>query len=116
MLVRALRDGTLEVVVSPQLLAELDDALRRPRFRRFLTFDEVDELLHELPHALPPGADPEPAAAVLRDKKDDDLVFLARAVGAACIVSGDAALTDALLDPPALTPYRAAEHLGLSWI
>lgn len=49
-----------------------------------------------------------PGAAVLRDKKDDYLVFLARAVGAQCTVSGDADLTDALLDPPALTPYRAA--------
>ena len=113
-LVRALRDGSLEVVVSPQLLAELDDVLRRPRFRRFLTLDEVDELLRDLATLCRLEPDPEPGAAVLRDKKDDYLVFLARAVGAECIVSGDADLTDASLEPPALTPRHAIERFGLA--
>ena len=59
-LVRALRDGDLEVVVSPTLLAELDEVLRRPKFRRFITLDEVDELVHEI--ALLCRVEPDPRA------------------------------------------------------
>jgi len=113
-LVRALRDGSLEVVVSPQLLAELDDVLRRPRFRRFVTLEEVDELLQELAALCRLEPDPAPGAAVLRDNKDDHLVFLARAVDADCIASGDADLTDASLEPPPLTPRDAVPRFGLS--
>ena len=114
MLVRALRDGALEVVVSPQLLAELDDVLRRPRFRRFVTLDEVDELLHDLATLCRLEPDPEPGAPVLRDKKDDYLVFLARAIDAECIVSGDADLTDESFEPPTLTPRQAIERFNLA--
>jgi len=58
--------------------------------------------------------DQAPGAAVLRDHKDDYLVFLVRAVDADCIVSGDADLTDASLEPPALTPRDAVTRFGLS--
>ena len=112
-LVRALRDGDLEVVVSSTLLAELDEVLRRAKFRHFITLEEVDELIHEIARLCRVEPDPEPGAAVLRDKDDDYLVFLARAVGAECIVSGDADLTDASFEPPALTPRQAVERFGL---
>jgi len=88
--------------------------LRRPRFRRFVTLEEVDELLQELAALCRLVPDPAPGAAVLRDNKDDYLVFLARAVDADCIVSGDADLTDASLEPPALTPRDAVTRFGLS--
>ncbi len=112
-LVRALRDGDLEVVVSPKLLAEVDEVLRRPKFRRFITLDEVDELVHEIALLCRVEPDPEPGDAVLRDKDDDYLVFLARAISAECIVSGDADLTDAQLEPPALSPRQAIERFGI---
>ena len=112
-LVRALRDGDLEVVVSSTLLAELDEVLRRAKFRHFITLEEVDELIHEIARLCRVEPDPEPGAAVLRDKDDDYLVFLARAVGAECIVTGDADLTDASFEPPALTPRQAVERFGL---
>jgi uncharacterized protein len=113
-LVRALRDGDLEVVVSPKLLTEFDDVLRRPKFRRFITLDEVDELVQEIALLCRVEPDPAPGDAVLRDRDDDYLVFLARAIGVDCIVSGDADLTDAQLKPPALTPRQAVERFGFS--
>ena len=112
-LVRALRDGDLEVVVSPKLLAELDEVLRRPKFGRFITLDEVDELVQEIALLSRVEPDPAPGDAVLRDKNDDYLVFLARATGVDFIISGDADLTDAQLEPPAVTPRQAVERFGI---
>lgn len=112
-LVRALRDRSLEVVASPQLLAELDEVLRRSKFQRFMTLDEVDELVHEIALLCRVEPDPEPGGAVLRDRDDDYLVFLARATAVDCIVSGDADLTESQLDPPALTPRQAIERFGI---
>ena len=113
-LVRAARDGALEVVVSPLLLNEVRDVLRRPRFRRFLSVNEVDALITELGRICRVELDPETGPAVLRDRKDDYLVYLSRQVAVEYIVSGDADLTDANLDPPALTPRQAIERFGLS--
>ena len=50
---------------------------------------------------------------MLRDKNDDYLVFLAHAVGAECIVSGDADLTDASPEPRAIAPREAVGRLRL---
>ena len=113
-LVRAARDGTLDVAVSIRLLAEIRDVLRRPRFRQFLTLAEVDELIEEIGLICEVKEDPEPGPPLLRDPDDDYLVYFARAVDADYIVSGDADLTDAGLEPPALTPRQAVENLGLS--
>lgn len=42
-LVTAMRDDRLSVVACPALLAELGGVLRRDRFRRYLSLDEVGE-------------------------------------------------------------------------
>lgn len=42
-LVAAMRDDRLSVVACPALLAELAGVLRRSRFRRYLSLEEVDE-------------------------------------------------------------------------
>ena len=47
-LVRAMREDRLTVIVCPGLLAELGEVLRRPRFRRYLSLDEVDEYASEI--------------------------------------------------------------------
>ena len=112
-LVRAARDGRLDVVASPLLLAELRNVLRRDRLRRFLSLVEVDELVEELARLFRIEPDPEPGVPELRDHKDDYVLFLARHVGADYIVSGDADLTDATLEPPAITPRQAIDLFGL---
>ena len=53
------------------------------------------------------------APNVLRDTSDDYLGFLARAVGAECIVSGDADLTETSLEPRAIAPREAVGRLRL---
>ena len=112
-LVRAARDGQLDVVASPLLLAELRNVLQRDRFRRFLSRDEVDELIEELGRIFRIEQDPEPGVPVLRDPKDDYVLFLARDVAADYIISGDADLTDETLEPPAITPRQAVDLFGL---
>lgn len=112
-LVRSARAGTIDVAVSLQLLGEVRDVLRRPRFRRFLTLAEVDELIEEISSICQLEADPSSSQRVLRDPDDDYLVHLARDVGAECIVSGDADLTDEVLEPPAITPRQAVERFNL---
>jgi putative PIN family toxin of toxin-antitoxin system len=42
-LVQAWLDGQFDLIVSPQLLAELERVLLRPKFRRYVTIQQVDE-------------------------------------------------------------------------
>jgi uncharacterized protein len=65
------------------------------------------ELAVELP-------DPPPPERLLRDPRDDYLVALARAGGAAAIVSGDRDLLDhAGLSPPAIDARAACRRFQL---
>ncbi len=91
-LLGAVRDGRLDIIVSPQLLAELAAVLGRDKFRPYLTLDEVTEFvegLGVLGEAVTDVADP---PRISRDPADDYLVALAQAAGAVAIVSGDADL------------------------
>jgi len=113
-LLKAARDGVLDVVVSPHLLQEVRDVLHRPRFRRYLTTSEADEYLEELARICRLSPDPEEQAPILRDRSDDYLVYLATESGAEFIVSGDADLTDDKeLSLSAITPREAVDLLDL---
>jgi putative PIN family toxin of toxin-antitoxin system len=60
-----------EIVVCPRLLAELEDVLRRPAFRRYFTADEAVEFVEALSgssHEAPDAANVEP---ISRDADDD---------------------------------------------
>jgi putative PIN family toxin of toxin-antitoxin system len=112
-IVRAWREGAFELVVSPQLIAELTEVLGRPKFAFQAADGRVDAYIaaltgdaiaiHDLPD--PPSESP--------DIGDDYLIALARAGRADLIVSGDSHLTQ-LVDPtpPALTPRQFAEQLA----
>ena len=102
-IVEAVRSGRVVLIVSPHLLAELDDVLGRPKFATKLDADALSSLRHVL--AAAPAVDDPVAVSVSRDPKDDYLVALARQTGADYIVSGDADLT--VLDdlvPPVRSP------------
>jgi putative PIN family toxin of toxin-antitoxin system len=93
-LLAAWRDGALELVVSPLLLAELRRALGYPRLARLVPPADADALVALLGRSAqlvpdPPGRAPLASA----DPGDDYLVALA-AAERAVIVSGDAPLTD----------------------
>ncbi len=109
-LLRAIRAGSVVLIASPKLLGELRAVLSREKFRRYLTQDEADEYVDGLHVVSELIDDPPDPPAVSRDAKDDYLVALANASGAAALVSGD---QDLLVLPSSrvMTPRQA---LGLT--
>jgi putative PIN family toxin of toxin-antitoxin system len=106
--------GHFEIIVSPLLLAELADVLVRPRFRTYVSIEEVEAYVAVLKREAMPMEDLKIVRRLTRDPGDDYLVSLARASGAQYLISGDRDLTD-LTDhePPVLTPRRFLELLEL---
>lgn len=105
--------GAFELVISDHLLKELDAVLRRPKLRAYVSAGEAASYLSLLEAQALRWPDPDPVPAITPDPKDDYLVLLAQACGAAALVSGDAHLTrlkDAL--PPVLTPRQFADRLA----
>lgn len=77
-LVTEMLRGDLEVIVSPDLAAELGGVLRREKFRRYLDLAAVDALMSMLWSAANLVPDPtEPAPLNSVDPKDDYLLALA---------------------------------------
>ena len=90
-LIEHVRDGTLSLISSPALLAELTDVINRPKFQAIVTRSGIvpDRLLSEL-RQLAEIIDPPPLVApVSRDPDDDAILALAIAVQADLVVSGD---------------------------
>jgi putative PIN family toxin of toxin-antitoxin system len=85
-----LRDGAFELVVSPMLLAELDEVLRRPKFRRIVSQPEIDAYVQLLRRESIVVEDPAPSSEPLAADPDDEyLIDLARAARVDALVSGD---------------------------
>jgi putative PIN family toxin of toxin-antitoxin system len=103
-LTRVWADGGFEVVVSPNLLAELSRVLERPHIARTVPVARVRTLVRALEAGAIALEDPNDPPAVTRDPEDDYLVALARAASAHFIVSGDRDLLEADVRPPVLTP------------
>ncbi|MFC7478127.1 putative toxin-antitoxin system toxin component, PIN family [Dankookia sp. GCM10030260] len=99
-----------QVAVSEAMLAELLDVLARPRLARFLDPDLRDEVLALL-DAFGVFFVPAERVTDCRDAKDDKVLELALAAGAAVIVSGDADLL--VLHPwRGVRVLRPAEYLA----
>ncbi len=101
--VEAVAAGAVVAVVTQDLLDELTAVLIRPKFRRWLSVADAVAFVETLGGYADFHPDPGNPAPRVRDAKDDYLVALAEAA-AAVIVTGDADLLDAALDPPAMTP------------
>jgi putative PIN family toxin of toxin-antitoxin system len=110
-LVRLWGRGAFELVVSPLLLAELEEVLRRPRIARRTPVARVRAFLRALQAGGVQVEDPADIPAVTRDPKDDYLLALGRAAGADLIVSGDRDLLEADVSPPVLTPRELLDLL-----
>lgn len=89
--------GKFELIVSAEVLFELQEVLRRPKFRRYLTeteaieyvlriHDGATEVSEEMPHDVVRG--------VTADPRDDYLAGVAVRGEATIIVSGDKHLLD----------------------
>jgi putative PIN family toxin of toxin-antitoxin system len=106
-------DGSFELIVCPVLLAELERVLLRPKFRPYVTVQEVRAYVALLQRLSSVELDPEVTAGLTADPGDDYLVALARAAGAHVLISGDPHLTELKqARPPVLTPRVFLKRLG----
>jgi len=90
-LIEQIRAGTLTLIASSALLAELDEVIRRPKFHAILARSRTDpdRTLAELRRLAETGDPPPLPASVSRDPHDDAVLALAVAAQADVIVSGD---------------------------
>lgn len=104
--------GVVVPIVCPRLMDELRRVLHRPKFRRYVSTDQVTTFLSELALSAQHREDPTQPPSVSRDPDDDYLVALARMARADALISGDADLTDLdLADPRVLTPRQLLDEL-----
>lgn len=113
-ILRAWRDGELNLVICPQLLVELRRVLLRPRLRRFITSEEAIEFVDALAIAADVRDDPHPTVGLVPEDPDDDyLVALARETGADYLLASDQHLLGlAAPKPPVITPAALVAKLA----
>lgn len=83
---RALQQG--DTLLSVETLEELVRVLKREKFRRYVTLEEVEAFLTALVKRAV-LLEPEGEIRACRDPKDDKFLTLAVAGSATCIVTGD---------------------------
>lgn len=89
-LLAAVLDGRIEALLCPTLLGELNDTLRRPKLKRYLTGAQAEAFVADVAFLVTSVADPnQPHAAVSRDPKDDYLLALLNEHPGAVLCSGD---------------------------
>jgi putative PIN family toxin of toxin-antitoxin system len=110
---RAARAGRIVLIVSPALLAELAEVLRRDKFRRYTSTEEADKFFMQVARRGVPFLDPPAVPGVTPDPKDDYLVALAQVGQADALVSGDRAVLGARVPGLSIvTPRTAVEDLA----
>jgi hypothetical protein len=114
-LLERVRDGTLTLISSPALLAELTEVFGRPKFDAILVRSNTsrEQSLAEvqaLAEIIAPAPLPKP---VCRDPDDDAVLALALAAQVDFIVSGDNDLLDVQIfeSIPIVTPAEALHRV-----
>lgn len=111
-LLLAWQSGAFELIVSPELLAELARALSYPKLRRLVRAAEADAFVVWLERSATMASDPGgPPPVRSADLADDYLVALA-ADQRAMLVSGDRHLLALADDFPVITPARFLAKLA----
>src|SRR4051794_18288153 len=109
------REGDFDLIVSRLLLGELERVLERPKFSGYVRPKEVAAYVTLLWEEAVVAVDPESQPGLTPDPGDDYLVALARASGAAALVSGDRHLTDLVKPhPPVMTPRQFLDRLEMT--
>lgn len=109
---RAALDSEYTIVVSPELLAELEDVLLREKFRPYLSGAEAATAMSLLARVAEVRADPGEVSRISPDPDDDYLIALARAAQVDYLVSGDGDLVQLTqVEPPIVTPREFLERL-----
>lgn len=96
--------GEFELLVSPQLLAELEDVLFRDKFRRYVDIETVErflELIRREATVVPDSSDPAPLSS---DDADDDYLLALAYAQKAVLISGDSHLLDLTGGAPICAP------------
>ena len=93
-------EGGFDVTVCPHLVAELERALGYEKLRPYVSAEDASDYVRSIVQSSVMVEDPVDIARVVRDRDDDYLVALARAVSAHALVSGDRDLL--VLDLPDL--------------
>ena len=116
MLLEHVRAGTLAMVSSPALLAELADVIGRAKFDAILVRANTsrEQALAEVRQLAEVVEPPPLPAPVCRDPDDDEVLALALAARVDLIVSGDDDLLvlQAFEGIPILTPAQAVQRIG----
>lgn len=104
------RDGELELIVSPLLLAELEDVLHRGKFRRYVDLDAAGDYIDLLRRDAVVAADPDDPPILRSTDLDDDYLIALAQSQSAVLASGDSDLLDLAGGAPILPPadYLAA--------
>ena len=106
-------EGSFELIVCAALLTKLERVLLRPKFRPYVTAQEVRAYVALLQRLSSVHPDPEVEVGLTPDPGDDYLIALARAAGAHFIVSGDLHLIELKqAKPPVLTPRAFLRRLA----
>lgn len=100
----ASEEGRFRLVVSERLVAELQDVLVRPKFRRYATVEEVQAHVRRVRKLGLIYGEGDEFEAVSPDPKDDYLVALSHAADADHLVSGDPHLTGLTGEVAVVTP------------
>lgn len=98
------RRGDLELIASPLLLAELEEVLRREKFRRYVGLDAVSDYLDLLRRLAVLATDPEGPPPLRSPDPDDDYLIALAHSSAAVLVSGDSDLLDMSGGAPICAP------------
>jgi len=102
----------ITVIVSPHLLDELAEVLRRDKFDRYLEPGQAGQFIDGLRDRVEVVTDPDQIPPVSRDPDDDYLIALTRTADADALISGDADLTSVeLTDLAILSPRTFLDRL-----
>jgi uncharacterized protein len=97
-------EGAFELVVSPQLLAELERALAYPKLRRRITEEDGAELLDLLRSEARIEHDPGSTVEIGSPDPGDDYLIALAAAARALLVSGDGHLLGLSRRLPVVSP------------
>lgn len=103
-LLAAASAGEFELVLSPLLLAELEDVLRREKFRRYVDLDAVTDYLEVVREIGVIATDPEDELPLRSTDPDDDYLIALAHKQKAVLVSGDSDLLDLTGGAPICAP------------
>lgn len=106
-LLRLADSRTYRIVVSPELVAELDEVLHRPKFAARVSGQSADALVLELRRTAEVCFPGTVVDRITRDADDDYLVELTRYARCDALVTGDRDLLDAGLDDIRVLSPRA---------